>query len=142
MFSLRGYCTWETCEKLSSFISFNALTYFGDFFFYSSLSTVGGPTTHIYCSLYNWFYFVSGFLYSLSKRIQFLADFCYICGIHSIQISAMKLSAIWLPRQKLKNKIYLSSASAIFLLKYPTKLCICFTIRFGSLLQFLRECLI
>ena len=55
MFFLRGYCTREICEKLFSFISFNTLIYFGDFFFYLSLSTVGGPTTHIYCSLSNYF---------------------------------------------------------------------------------------
>ena len=35
----------------------------------------------------------------------------------SVPISAMKLSAVKLPRQKLKSIIYLGSASAIFLLK-------------------------
>ena len=44
--------------------------------------------------------------------------------------------------KKLKNIIYLSSASAIFLLTYLTNLCICFTIRIGGLRQSLWECLI
>ena len=38
----------------------------------------------------------------------------FIHPLHSVQISAIKLSAIWLPRQKLKNIIYLGSALAIF----------------------------
>ena len=36
---------------------------------------------------------------------------------NSVQISALKLSAIFLPRQKLKNIIYLGNTLAIFLLK-------------------------
>ena len=97
-------------------------------------------------------------LMKLLKLCQFLCEFDVFLVILRIALAFLRIAFFirifsWnflqhsnfsykVISKSLKNIIYLGSALAIFLLKYLTSLCICFTIHFGSLGQFLPECLI